>query len=480
MMISNDVFGLTIRQFERVYKACLERRKRKEQWIINLRYPDKSSNEYLEYLENCNNSHTVKAIGTEIDIRTRQRLFILKDIFDNALWTYGTRISSGSLAEGLDLPGSDIDIMWVKDDANVIQNVSNIKYPIQNTTFLMETDIDYPGFVRLRCVATEQDDLLFVTSKGIDVPVTVEKIKEKIFKSKCLRLYVSVNGFIESYKQRPLHIRPTTDGGFCKLFTEIKSITTEPTDISSCYKVLTLTESFIKSESSSFTKGVCQNYHARTSQLMRQLLPTPNSIDKTYSMRKCYHRYLQDGTKTDATAGHFNVTLKLIDYILSRLSTDLVYNSISDNKCELNMFNMFNYEQKVHSTMTLNDKMKITIVDNIEQSSLIPMELQMEVEDFSITIPSIVMSHCLRFLCYHHIGNSFNRQQALSYLTMISNCRQLNGLSNTLTILGVCHAIYGHNDIAYHYYDEALQCDYRSAEKRMSKILNILKKLSFL
>ncbi|CAG2206453.1 unnamed protein product [Mytilus edulis] len=53
MVISNDVFGLTISQFERQYKACLERRKTKEQWILNLRYPDKSSNEYLEYLENC-------------------------------------------------------------------------------------------------------------------------------------------------------------------------------------------------------------------------------------------------------------------------------------------------------------------------------------------------------------------------------------------------------------------------------------------
>lgn len=58
MMISNDVFGLTIRQFERVYKDCLKRRKRKEQWIINLRYPEKSSNEYLEYLQNCTDSYT--------------------------------------------------------------------------------------------------------------------------------------------------------------------------------------------------------------------------------------------------------------------------------------------------------------------------------------------------------------------------------------------------------------------------------------
>ncbi|CAG2227857.1 unnamed protein product [Mytilus edulis] len=58
MIITNDVFGLTIRQFDRMYKACLERRKIKEPWILNLRYPDKSSKEYLEYLENCTDCNT--------------------------------------------------------------------------------------------------------------------------------------------------------------------------------------------------------------------------------------------------------------------------------------------------------------------------------------------------------------------------------------------------------------------------------------
>lgn len=51
-IISNDIFGLTIRQFEEMYKTCLVRTKAQEQYILNLRYPNKSSDEYLEYLEN--------------------------------------------------------------------------------------------------------------------------------------------------------------------------------------------------------------------------------------------------------------------------------------------------------------------------------------------------------------------------------------------------------------------------------------------
>ncbi|VDI34286.1 Hypothetical predicted protein [Mytilus galloprovincialis] len=129
MVISNDVFGLTISQFERMYKACLERRKTKEQWIINLRYPDKSSKEYLEYLENCtdcntNNlpwidprkhhlyEHLVNIVGSEIDIRKRQRLFIIQDMIINSSGLgVLTQILSGSLAERQDLPGSDMDML---------------------------------------------------------------------------------------------------------------------------------------------------------------------------------------------------------------------------------------------------------------------------------------------------------------------------------------------------------------------------------
>lgn len=49
--------------------------------------------------------HLVHTIGTEIDIRTRQQLFILQDMINNTNQSEVTTISSRSLAEGLDLPG---------------------------------------------------------------------------------------------------------------------------------------------------------------------------------------------------------------------------------------------------------------------------------------------------------------------------------------------------------------------------------------
>jgi len=56
----NDLFGLTIFQFEREYQACLERRKQNEPQILNIVFPIKTDNRYLEYLENTQSQQTSK------------------------------------------------------------------------------------------------------------------------------------------------------------------------------------------------------------------------------------------------------------------------------------------------------------------------------------------------------------------------------------------------------------------------------------
>ena len=56
----NDVFGMAIFQFEREYKACLERRKQNEPQILNIVFPVKTDNRYIEYLENTQSQQTGK------------------------------------------------------------------------------------------------------------------------------------------------------------------------------------------------------------------------------------------------------------------------------------------------------------------------------------------------------------------------------------------------------------------------------------
>ncbi|XP_071154877.1 uncharacterized protein [Mytilus edulis] len=713
MVISNDVFGLTIQQFERMYKDCLDRRKTHKQWILNLRYPDKSSNEYLEYLQNCIDCHKdhapwpeielrekeffellVRTVGTEIDIRTRQRLFILQDMIINEI-NDNTQISSGSLAEGLDLAGSDVDIMYVLNEAAVIRNVRNAKSVHRckkalQTIFVMETDNNHYGFIRLRLFAA--GDKFF------------DNITSKCFESTAKGLYLSVNGFVNNMKKKWPHLNLISHGpcltdtdqhddlAFClrskylpynaspwemrcrkqwpsnvvidkikqygcllvpigpknvsasnilwrlsfsmaekqlvhsfnytqflcyallkitlkriintnndikellcsyfmktalfwvseevdidtfqipKLYTcfflclnkliswvkncycpnyfipehnmFLEKITPEnnkmvlrvlntiqsggierltrnlflphdgnplfvstksessfitldllffrisgywvATHISQCYKAMALIESLIKSESSPFIIGVCKHEYAIFSTLAVQLLLPPTILNKMY---KRYHKHLQDCIKTDAVSGwllyasfyyvtgQYNVTLKLIDYVLSRCSPDLVYKDcIYWEQC------INRYRHNVHYKRTSNERMKIATIDLIyylQHSSLIPKELQLEVEYGDFSIPPITMSHCLRFLCYHHQGNTLNRQHALRDLYSAVKDDFVKGLkkiSDSLTVLGVCMELSGDKNKAYNCYQNALQCEFiicSSAKVRISKLFGL-------
>ncbi|XP_071142291.1 uncharacterized protein [Mytilus edulis] len=224
IVISNDVLGLTIRQFERIYKDCLDRRKTQEQFILNLRYPDKTSNEYLEYLENSTHdnkdylscpandlkkrylhAYLMETLGTEIDIRKRQKLFIIKDMKQNTNKSILTQISSGSLAEGLNLPGSDVDIMDVLKHVDVIQKVRDIKFPIQRTTLQFETDTDHPGFAKLRLIALTNRENNHITYE--------------CFESTKTGLFLSANEFV-SYINKTIHQEQLTVHGPCLSFED--------------------------------------------------------------------------------------------------------------------------------------------------------------------------------------------------------------------------------------------------------------------
>ncbi|VDI20826.1 Hypothetical predicted protein [Mytilus galloprovincialis] len=283
---------------------------------------------------------------------------------------------------------------------------------------------------------------------------------------------------------------------------------------SKCLKTLMLIESLIKSNHSTFITDVCKLHHAHISQNIAQLLPLPitTTVNKnihkrhhryllpppitntgTYNIRKLYHRILQDSTKADAVSdwllyasfyyvtGQYNVTLRLTDYVLSRCSPGMLILSLSNYNEEC----ILNYRNSVNSTTTLKDKMRIATVNYVnylQNSSLIPRELQLEVNEGGgkfTCIPPTVMFHCLRFLCYHHLGNISNRQQALNDLYLTVKHRNFiysDTLSNSLTILGVCFEISGDKDTAFQCYDDALQCydvTCSSAAARKSKLLEI-------
>ena len=260
-------------------------------------------------------------------------------------------------------------------------------------------------------------------------------------------------------------------------------------DLEKEYTLLSFMNSLATSQSSSILSGICKYYYTMISQNIAQKFPFPNTnIPNAHVIRR-YHKHLHDSTRSDAVSGwllyasfyyvlgQYNTTLKIIDLVLSRCTPDMILL----HKTNYTKTDIKYYKQNVGcSNITLNEKMRLATICNVcylKQSTLIPQELKPEVQDGSFNVPPIVMSHCLRFLCYHHFYDIVNRQQALRDLYLIITERRFvmrHALSNSLTILGVCNEIAGDKEAAYYCYDTALQNEYticRTATKRKVNLI---------
>ena len=259
-------------------------------------------------------------------------------------------------------------------------------------------------------------------------------------------------------------------------------------DLGKEYTLLGFIKSLAMSHSKSILSGICKFYYACASQNIVQRLPFPTTNKHNVHVIRRYHKHLHDGTKSDAVTGwllyasfyyvlgQYNTTLKIIEHVLSRCTPDM----IMLDKPKYTSDNIKHYKQNVGCLkITLNEKMRLATIDSVryvEQSTLIPDELKLEVQDGDFIVPPVVMSHCLRFLCYHHLYNIDNKQQSLRdlYLTIQEGYFIFQELlSPSLTILGVCYEIAGDKKASDYYYDIALQNEYRicpSAVKRKASL----------
>ncbi|CAG2221742.1 unnamed protein product [Mytilus edulis] len=109
--------------------------------IYNMSKTDRElSLNFYKYL--CN------VIGTEEVVKTRRKLFCALDsVLRHPTFTV---ISSGSKAEGVDLNGSDYDLMFVLESFQVYENMIKVSLFTNKTPIIMDISDTKPGFTKLK------------------------------------------------------------------------------------------------------------------------------------------------------------------------------------------------------------------------------------------------------------------------------------------------------------------------------------------
>jgi hypothetical protein len=87
-------------------------------------------------------------VGSEETVKTKRTFNTIRDnlsINENYV-----KITSGSLGEGLEMLGSDIDLMYVVPFVHVYEDINKVRFSSTKTSFVMDMDECKLGFTHLR------------------------------------------------------------------------------------------------------------------------------------------------------------------------------------------------------------------------------------------------------------------------------------------------------------------------------------------
>lgn len=266
------------------------------------------------------------------------------------------------------------------------------------------------------------------------------------------------------------------------LFFRITNIGTSIESPRAGLKIISFLISFRDSCPSVFLKEVCKYYISNICQCLVQMLSI-SKCNKQINVRM-FQKLLQKSLKTDAVSGwllyasffyvlgRYEVTLCIVDYILSRCTPDMF--QLGSTYCE---WEEHMYEKLVSKQLYLGKKMKIATIDivvYIKMSILIPYELRQEVMKNELLVLPDVMSYCLRFLCYHHLNEIDMRNEALYDLEMTAEGNVFdNTKSTSFTISGICNEIAGRKTNALHWYEKSLQCRGTLCSSAIQRLRNL-------
>ncbi|CAC5375631.1 unnamed protein product [Mytilus coruscus] len=287
-------------------------------------------------------------IGSEEDVRVRRMAYIITDLS----LADRSGISSGSKGEGLDLKGSDLDLMVIDVVFTVYESERDVVLPSPGIPLVMDTEDTHPCFTQL-CLL---DNCIFL-------PET-----EKMIRKTCLMNKLSNELYKSYYFQTDLPINLTF---LNKIHGPCISDQNDQYDFAFCLKC---------------NKWVtqAQSWISRS----RTIWPTPELITKI------------------ASCG-------ILEYVLKEKCTAEQMSLAEWNGVNSNQESVLNKlkQGRPHTVLKIR-----TFCDaHFQRKSLyIPQELQMDVTDNIMMINPLAFGVFLTFLCYYHQAQPSISSQPIS------------------------------------------------------------------
>ena len=118
-------------------------------------------------------------VGTEETVKTKRTFNTIRDdISSNETLT---QITSGSFGEGLEMKGSDLDIMYVAQDVHVYEDINKVPFNSRKTTVVMDMDDCKLGFTQLRLLQCYDPDILRMCKQvGNYIYLSNEQLKSDV------------------------------------------------------------------------------------------------------------------------------------------------------------------------------------------------------------------------------------------------------------------------------------------------------------
>ncbi|VDH98713.1 Hypothetical predicted protein, partial [Mytilus galloprovincialis] len=122
-------------------------------------------------------------VGSEERIKTIRMMNTVRDNLTRS--NIGTIITSGSFGEGLEMRGSDIDIMFMLPYVEIVENME-IPFNLNKIYFVIETYETQPCFTKLRLIFSEEFKILKLCEKiGSEYYLSNVYIKELCLNKSC-------------------------------------------------------------------------------------------------------------------------------------------------------------------------------------------------------------------------------------------------------------------------------------------------------